>query len=219
LISEDLKGGVGVSDVSAPTPEVLAAHRNARTTVYARSLIVERHRAGWPAARIAEQLGISRARVHKWVRRGREEGPAGLEDRPSRPHRMPRRMADAVEQPVLAARAEIRRGAVYLTGELGLVASTVGHILARHSVPALAATDPITGAPVRRRHTGVRYERGNPGDLLHIEPGVGLDALVSDAPAAGAAGWSRSGSTTSASGRTAPGKRCRRNHPVRMAPR
>jgi len=34
------------------------AHRNARTTVYARQLIVERHRAGWPAVRIAEQLGF-----------------------------------------------------------------------------------------------------------------------------------------------------------------
>ncbi len=41
------------------------AHRNARTTVYARRLIVERHRAGWPAARIADQLGVSRATVHK----------------------------------------------------------------------------------------------------------------------------------------------------------
>lgn len=145
------------------------AHRNARTTVYARRLIVERHGAGWPAARIAEQLGVSRATVHKWLRRHREEGPAGLVDRPSRPHTSPTRTPTVVEDRVLAMRAQIRRGPVYLAGELGLVASTVGRILHRRHVPALAAVDPITGELVRRRHTGIRYERRNPGDLLHVD--------------------------------------------------
>ncbi len=145
------------------------AHRNARTTVYARRLIVERHLAGWPAARIAEQLGLSRATVHKWIRRYRHEGWDGLADRSSRPHTSPTRTPAVLEARVLAARVELRRGAVYLAGELGLVASTVGRVLARHHVPALAATDPITGAPVRRRHTGLRYERRNPGDLLHVD--------------------------------------------------
>jgi transposase InsO family protein len=70
---------------------------------------------------------------------------------------------------MLDLRARLRRGAVYLAGELGVVASTVGRILARHQVPPLAAVDPITGLPVRRRHTGIRYERRNPGDLLHID--------------------------------------------------
>jgi transposase InsO family protein len=145
------------------------AHRNARTTVYARRLMVERHQAGWPAARIAEQLGVSRATVHKWIRRHRTEGETGLEDRPSRPHRMPTRTPGVVEDRVLAARVELRRGALYLAGELGLVASTVGRILVRHRVPALAAVDPITGIAVRRRHTGIRYERHQPGDLLHVD--------------------------------------------------
>ena len=145
------------------------AHRNARTTVYARRLIVERHRAGWPAARIAEQLGVSRATVHKWIGRHRDQGEAGLADRPSRPHTMPRRTPAETETRVLALRTQIRRGAVYLAGELGLVASTVGRILHRHQVPALATVDPITGEPVRRRHTGIRYERPHPGELLHVD--------------------------------------------------
>jgi transposase len=144
------------------------AHRNARTTVYARRLIVERHRAGWPAARIAEQLGVSCATVRKWIRRHREEGPVGLEDRCSRPHDTPARTPAAVEARVLAMRARLRRGAVYLAGELGLMASTVGRILHRNQVPALTV-DPITGLPVRRRHSGIRYERRNPGDLLHVD--------------------------------------------------
>ncbi len=145
------------------------AHRNARTTVHARRLMVQRHQGGWAAARIAEQLGVSRATVHKWIARHRADGDAGLEDRPSRPHTSPTRTPAQVEARVLAARADLRRGAVYLAGELGLVASTVGRILHRHQVPALAAVDPITGELVRRRHTGIRYERRHPGDLLHVD--------------------------------------------------
>ena len=145
------------------------AHRNARTTIYARRLIVQRHHGGWPAARIAEQLGISRATVHKWIARHNAEGDAGLADRPSRPHTMPTRTPAETETRVLALRTKTRRGAAYLAGELGLVASTVGRILHRHQVPALAVVDPITGELVRRRHTGIRYERRNPGDLLHID--------------------------------------------------
>ena len=36
-------------------------------------------------------------------------------------------------------------------------------------MPPLSAIDPITGEPVRRRHSGIRYERRRPGDLLHID--------------------------------------------------
>lgn len=145
------------------------AHRNARTAVFARQLMVDRYAAGWPAARIAEQLGVSRATVYKWIRRAREEGPAGLEDRSSRPHSCPTRLSAEVEQQILALRAQLRRGPVFLAGELGLVASTVGRVLARHHVAPLSAIDPITGQPVRRRHTGLRYEHPRPGDLLHID--------------------------------------------------
>ena len=36
------------------------SHRNARTTVQGRLLIVQRDRAGWPQAQIAKAMGISR---------------------------------------------------------------------------------------------------------------------------------------------------------------
>lgn len=145
------------------------AHRNARTTVYARRLMVQRHLAGWPQARIAEQLGVSRATVSKWISRYRTEDWAGLQDRSSRPRTTPTRTDTATETQILALRERERRGAVYLAGELGLVASTVGRVLARHQAPHLAAIDPITGEPIRRRHTGIRYERRRPGDLLHVD--------------------------------------------------
>lgn len=64
-----------------------------------------------------------------------------------------------MEAQILVLGERERRGAVYLAGELGLMASTVGRVLHRHQVPHLGAIDPITGTPVRRRHTGIRYER------------------------------------------------------------
>jgi transposase InsO family protein len=145
------------------------AHRNARTTVYARRLMVQRHLAGWPQSRIAEQLRVSRATVSKWIGRYLAEGEAGLEDRSCRPHTTPTRTDPATEAQILALREQEHRGAVYLAGELGLVASTVGRVLARHHVPHLAAIDPITGEPVRHRHSGIRYEHPRPGDLLHVD--------------------------------------------------
>jgi transposase len=86
------------------------AHANARTNLYARRLIIARVAAGWPAAHVAEQLGVSRAMVHKWLRRYAAKGEAGLADRSSRPHRMPARTPARVVQRVLAARRRRRRG-------------------------------------------------------------------------------------------------------------
>jgi transposase InsO family protein len=146
------------------------AHANARTNVYARRLMVARWAAGWPAAQIAEQLGVSRATVHKWLRRFAEAGEAGLLDRSSRPRRMPNRTPARVEQRVLAARRRRKRGAVVLGAELGLNPSTVGRILARHQVPHLAAIDPITGRPTRASHrTARRYEHDRPGAMIHVD--------------------------------------------------
>jgi DNA-directed RNA polymerase specialized sigma24 family protein len=45
-------------------------HANARLTVHARKLLVQRVAAGWPQARVAEQLGVSRQTVAKWWARG-----------------------------------------------------------------------------------------------------------------------------------------------------
>ena len=146
------------------------AHANARTNLFARRLIVERVAAGWPAAHVAEQLGVSRATVHKWVRRFAEGGEAALADRSSRPVRMPARTPRRVENRVLAARRRRKRGAVVLAAELGLNPSTVGRILARHQVPHLAAIDPITGERIRAsRRSDNRYEHDRPGAMIHVD--------------------------------------------------
>ena len=54
------------------------SHPNARLTVHGRRLLVDRVRAGRPVALVADEMGISRATAHKWVRRRRAEGDAGL---------------------------------------------------------------------------------------------------------------------------------------------
>ncbi len=146
------------------------AHVNARTNLFARNLIVQRVAAGWPPAWVAEQLGISRATVYKWLRRHAEAGPAGLVDRSSRPRHTPNRTPARVEKRVLATRRRRRRGAVVLAAELGLCPSTVGRILARHRVAHLATVDPITGQPVRSApRSANRYEHPQPGDLVHVD--------------------------------------------------
>jgi transposase InsO family protein len=150
--------------------EVLVVHANARTNVFARRLMVDRVAAGWPAAHVAEQLGVSRATVHKWVRRFAQGGQAALEDRSSRPLRMPKRTGHEIEKRVLAARQRRRRGAVVLAAELGLNPSTVGRILARHEVAHLAVIDPITGGRIRAsRRSDNRYEHSTPGAMIHVD--------------------------------------------------
>ena len=146
------------------------AHANARTTVYARRLIVARVRAGHRPGEVATQLGISRQTVYKWVRRFRAEGLAGLADRSSRPHRSPRRTSVAATAAIVGARRAHHAGPVRLAAILGIAASTIGAVLARAGMPRLAEVDRLTGELLRgRRHSERRYERAHPGELLHVD--------------------------------------------------
>ena len=146
------------------------AHANARTTLYARKLIVARVLAGHKAGEVAKQLGVSRETVYKWMRRWRAEGEAGLADRSSRPHRMPRQTPPETVEAIVAARLEHHAGPVRLAALVGVAASTVGAVLARAGMPRLAEVDRLTGELLRgRRHSERRYERERPGELLHVD--------------------------------------------------
>jgi transposase InsO family protein len=115
-------------------------------------------------------MGVSRQCAYRWVARFDAEGEAGLFDRSSRPHRTPTRTSPEVEDLVVAAREEHRRGQDWLGPELGLAPRTVGRILHRHGVPPLAVCDPITGEVIRAsKTTAVRYERDRPGELVHMD--------------------------------------------------
>ncbi|MEU2889155.1 leucine zipper domain-containing protein [Streptomyces albidoflavus] len=83
------------------------SHRNARLTVHGRRLLVQRVQAGRPVAHVAAEMGISRVTAHKWVRRWREEGEAGLPAalrQQHRPRRSPRTIPPRLQLPSLPHR-------------------------------------------------------------------------------------------------------------------
>ncbi|MCX4805860.1 IS481 family transposase [Streptomyces sp. NBC_01214] len=139
------------------------SHRNARLTVHGRRILVERVLAGRPVAHVAAEMGISRPTAHKWVRRWRAEGEAGLADRSSRPRTTPHRTPATVEDHVCRLRTDRKLGPARIGPILGLPASTVHRILVRHRLNRLAWLDRPTGEPVRR------YERTRPGELVHVD--------------------------------------------------
>ncbi|MGW6707344.1 IS481 family transposase [Streptomyces sp. NPDC054956] len=139
------------------------SHRNARLTVFGRRLLVERVVSGRPVAHVAAEMGISRATAHKWMRRWRAEGPAGLHDRSSRPRTTPHRTPADIEARVCDLRRARKLGPARIGPVLGLPASTVHRILTRHGLSRLAWLDRPTGAVIRR------YERDRPGELVHID--------------------------------------------------
>ena len=138
-------------------------HRTAKLTPAGRRLLVDRILVeGWPAATAAEMVGVSRATAYKWLRRYRAEGPAGLEDRSSRPRRRPRALPDREVRRILLARRRWRVGPHRLGPLLGHPRSTVYAVLRRHGHSRLAHADRLTGRPVR-------YVRERPGELIHVD--------------------------------------------------
>jgi transposase InsO family protein len=132
-------------------------------TVFGRQLLVDRVATdGWTIARAAEAAGVSRQTATKWVRRYREAGVAGLEDRSSRPRRSPRALPDDQVAAILAARHELGVGPHRLAPVVGRSRATITDVLRRHGLSRLADRDRPTGIPIR-------YVRERPGELLHMD--------------------------------------------------
>ena len=146
------------------------SHANARLTPAGRFVLVSRIAAGRPVAHVAAEMGVSRTTAWRWWRRYRELGRAGLVDRPSRPLTHPRRTPACVETRVRIVRMLSQRGPVWIARQVGLPASTVGRVLARHRTPLLRECDPLTGIPIRAsRRSANRYEHPHPGSLVHVD--------------------------------------------------
>lgn len=145
------------------------SHAKAKLTPAGRLLLVRRVLDdGWPPAHAAAMAGVSRQTVHKWLRRYRDEGIDGLQDRSSVAHRCPHRSTPDVEEAVCQLRAQVRRGPHRIAQKLQMPPSTVHAILARHGLSRLRRLDRTTGVPIRVG-TPVRYERERPGELIHID--------------------------------------------------
>jgi transposase len=65
-------------------------HKNARLTPHGRALLVRRVlEEGLRPAEAAQAMGVSRRTAYKWLRRYREEGLSGLQNRTSKPRHCP----------------------------------------------------------------------------------------------------------------------------------
>jgi|TARA_B100001971_G_C18136914_1_gene508158 transposase InsO family protein len=136
-------------------------HGNARTTPYQRREIARRVlEQAEPAKDTALALGVSERTIYKWLRRYREEGEAGLQDRCSRPRQCPNQTPPAVVYRILRLRRR-RLTAWDIAQRLQIPRSTVSRVLCRHGLSRLHMLEPKP--PV------VRYERKRPGELLHLD--------------------------------------------------
>ena len=139
-------------------------HVNARLTPRQRRamvdvVIVE----GWGVAATAERFQVDPKTVRKWRDRFVAEGPGGLVDRSSRPHRSPGRSSPEVRAEVIRLRRCRRRGAAWIAHEVGVAPSTVQKILTEAGLGRLDRGDRATAeAPVR-------YQRERPGELVHVD--------------------------------------------------
>lgn len=136
-------------------------HKNARTTPLSRALMIKRVlEQGWTVNAAAAAAGVSERTVYKWLGRYREEGAAGLQDRPSIAHRLPHALSSAWVGLIRSLR-QGRLVAYAIAQRLRLPRSTVSAVLARLGLGKLAAL--TVPAPA------VRYEHGAPGALLHLD--------------------------------------------------
>ena len=136
-------------------------HHHARLTVYSREQLAKSVVEGRLSLReAAAERGLSRQSASKWVKRYREGGLAALQDRSSRPHRLPRSIAPEQVERVEQLRRERWTG-VRIAQATGLSRATVSRTLTRLKLNKAKMLEP--------RIPIVRYERDAPGDLLHID--------------------------------------------------
>ena len=135
-------------------------HQNARLTPRCRELLVARVLAGRCRRTVALELGVSEKTVQKWVGRFQREGITGLRDRSSRPRRSPAVTAEALQLAVVALRRQ-RFTLASIASQLLLSRSSVARICRRAGLSRLSQLEPVPHYP--------RYERAQPGELLHLD--------------------------------------------------
>jgi transposase InsO family protein len=119
---------------------------------------------GWSIEQTAERFQVDAKTVRKWRDRFLAEGPAGLEDRSSRPRRSPNRLPRSCRRQIIRLRKQRRWGADHIAHEVGVAASTVQNVLRREGLGRLDLGDRATD-----REPVQRYQRDRPGELVHVD--------------------------------------------------
>lgn len=125
---------------------------------------------------VCRQFEFSRKTFYKWAARVRAEGPAGLEERSRRPHRVPNRVSPQVEDAVVALRKQLDEeghdnGATTIQTHLGQDRRF------KRAVPAIATVHRIlqrrgfvTPQPEKRpRSSWCRFEAPAPNEWWQID--------------------------------------------------
>ncbi len=134
-------------------------HKNARLTPRGREHIVNLAASGQTPKALALAVGVCPRTVWKWLKRHKDEGLAGLRDRSSRPRRLRKPTPQAVVDKIERLRRQRWTGK-QIAAEARVSPATVSRILRRLGLNKLSA---LELEPVRR------YERENPGELIHID--------------------------------------------------
>ena len=135
-------------------------HKNARLTPRGREALVQNLLGGATLNAAAAAFSVSARTAAKWLRRFRQEGRPGLQDRSSRPHHIPRQTPSGQVQQVETLRRQRFTG-LLIARTTGLSRATVSRILRRLGINRLRDLQPAP--PI------VRYEHPAPGDLLHLD--------------------------------------------------
>jgi transposase InsO family protein len=136
-------------------------HANAKTCPKSRRLLVRRVRdQDWSVTEAAMAAGVSDRTAYRWLRRFREQGERGLNDRSSAPkrtpHKTPRRRVEAV-----AALRRLRMTAAEISELLSIPLSTVSAWLKRLGLGKRSRLEPPEPPN--------RYELAKPGQLVHVD--------------------------------------------------
>lgn len=147
-------------------PHARCQHSNAVLTPKHRRRMVDCVlEGGWTIEATAERFQVDAKTVRKWRDRFLTEGPAGLQDRSSRPHRSPNRTPRQARRRVIELRRRRRWGAQHIAQEVRLASSTVQSILRQAGLARLDCGDRATNGSRQPR----RYQRDRPGELVHVD--------------------------------------------------
>jgi transposase InsO family protein len=141
-------------------------HANAKLGPAGRLALVEMIASGSTLKAAAAAFNVAPATAHRWWHRFRIALPTErtsltwAQDRSSRPHRQPQRLAPELEARICAVRQATGWGPRLVAGATGQSHSTVWKVLKRHALSRIPRAD---------RGEVQRYEWPCPGDLLHMD--------------------------------------------------
>ena len=143
------------------TLDRMNTHKNARLTYLRRlEMVQDITERGVSASDAATRHGVSAVTARKWLARYLVDGAAGLLDKSSRPEKSPRSIAPHVALAIVELRRKLFLQA-RIASYMGVSRATVSRVLRRAGLSRLSDLRP--DEPVQR------YERDNPGELLHID--------------------------------------------------